>query len=303
MRHLGLILLFLIIVSASRSGGAAVFQPKIMSALLGFLPTGSVLTLFVSGQEKPAPIMTWEEYGRLSVRGPYILDLPVRGGRLLYFGSEHTVDPADPQFARLERLWAEVRPTHAFTEGGVSPHEANRDQAIVHHGESGLVRFLADRDGVSVRSLEPPADVEARLLLDRFTREQIKVFYVLRQVVQHRRERNPQALDSYVARFLETLSKVRGLEGAPRSLLEFKASVARLAGDRLPDWRQVPDIWLRPTRTEAFTNDIERRVAELRDEHMVRLLVSEIRQGREVFATVGFSHVIMQEPALRGLLR
>jgi hypothetical protein len=131
----------------------------------------------------------------------------------------------------------------------------------------------------------------------------VKLFYALRQVVQHRREQNTEPLDRYLERFLERLGHVRGLEGVPRSLSEFERSIVRQFGTRLPDWRRVPDAWLRPTRQGAFTNEIHRRVSEYRDRHMIQLLAGEVRRGQRVFAVVGFSHVVMQEPALRALLR
>ena len=38
---------------------------------------------------------------------------------------------------------------------------------------------------------------------------------------------------------------------------------------------------------------------EFRDQHMVKLLIDEVKKGKRVFAVVGGSHVVMQESALK----
>lgn len=281
-------------------------RPGHVAVLLALLAGGSALVGGCAATQAP-PIMSWERYRQLSVRGPYIVNISRVSGTLLYFGVEHSVDPAHPQFVTMQELWQRVRPTLVLAEGwGRGARELvvqSPDEAILRAGESGLIRLLAERDRIPVRTLEPAAPDEARELLQHFSVEQVKVFYVLRQVAQHRRDRMAVSLDEYIQRFLRELSQVAGLEGAPRSLSELDRSTSRLFGARLTDWRDVPDSWLRPTLQFTFTNEIQRRVVEIRDQHMVRLLAKEVKHNERVFAIVGFSHVVMQEPALRALLR
>src|SRR5204863_10187995 len=107
-------------------------------------------------------------------------------GRLVYFGAAHSGDPADPQMVEIERRWAAFGPTLALKEGGDPPVERTREEAIGKHSEAGLVRWLAARDGVPVQSLDPTRQQEATHLLKTYTREELKVFFVLRQVMQDR---------------------------------------------------------------------------------------------------------------------
>jgi hypothetical protein len=77
------------------------------------------------------------------------------GGSLLYFGERHSNDASDQQFAEVEYLWKQFKPDIAFNEGGNPPVESTRDLAINMNGGPGLVRFLAARDNIPVRSLDP----------------------------------------------------------------------------------------------------------------------------------------------------
>ncbi|MCY2953620.1 MAG: hypothetical protein NTU53_16820 [Planctomycetota bacterium] len=256
-------------------------------------------------QAKAVPVMSFEEYGRTPLPPvPYVISLSDGKGQLFYFGARHMFDPADWQVQAIEDFWHHYRPTLAFNEGGEPPVMPSRDETVSRFGEAGLVRHLAKRDGVAVRSLEPSREAEYALLLEVFSEEQIKVFYVLRGVAQFRKSRNDETPEAFVAKVLAGFGGEPRLQGPPRSLAEFERSYARLLAEPA-DWRTAPDGWFDPAATEKgqFTNWISRRLSEFRDRHMVGLLTGEVRKGARVFAVVGGSHVIMQERALRAAFR
>jgi hypothetical protein len=247
-------------------------------------------------------IMSWERYRAESRPGHYILELHSDEGKLLYFGAEHTVKLGHPQFTSIENAWLQFHPTIALSEGGDWPLEETREEAISKFGEQGLLRYLAGQDGVQIRSLEPPVEEEVEELLRHYPGEQLKLFYVLRQTVQCRRTSQDTGFDAAIQTSLDVLGKTPGLEGKPRSLTELAESYTRHLGTE-HDWREVPKTWVYPTESEVLTNDIARRISGYRNEHMVRLITEYLKDGERVFAVVGVSHVVMQEPALRSALR
>jgi len=249
-------------------------------------------------------VMSFEEYAAVPLPPmPHVLVLMADAGRLFYFGTRHTFDPNDWQIRAIEDYWRQFRPTLALNEGGDPPALESQEETVQRFGEAGLVRFLAKAGRVPVRSLEPPSDEEHTLLQRDFSVEQIKVFYVLRGVVQFRKSRNDERVEGFVERVVQGLSREQGLEGPPCSLAEFERSYVRLF--RAPtDWRVVPEDWFDPviSRPESYTNRISRQLSEFRDRYMVKLLIREVERGNRVFAVVGGSHVIMQERALRAAL-
>jgi len=84
-------------------------------------------------------------------------------------------------------------------------------------------------------------------------------------------------------------------------LTEFERSCLWLS-PRLKDWRETPADWFDPTKSEAYTNQVSRLSNEFRDRHMVMLLTEAVKKGGRVFAVVGFSHVVIQERALKAAL-
>lgn len=230
-------------------------------------------------------------------------------GRLYYFPAGHSSDPADPQFREIERAWSKVKPTIAFYEGPNRPIATTRDETIRQTGESGFVRFLATRDGIEIARLEPPPEDEANFIMQKFTPEQVKLFYVLREAQRLRERRKlPEAeLRTAIAQLLERASQIKGIGSVINNLDELEAAYRRYW--KSPEhWWQAPSEWFDPLNSSAntggvFTNEINQMSSEYRNRHMYEVLARAALEGKRVFAVVGGNHVPMQEPALRCALK
>ena len=243
-------------------------------------------------------ILTWQEYDRLDVQWPYILRLASGRGELLYYGIRHTYSPDDPQIDEIEKLWTAFRPDIAFNEGGNPPIESSREEAVRKGGEGAFVRFLAARDNVPVASLDPSRAEEVAYLKRSFPAEEIKLIFVLRSVAQHVNRGAEAPVEKEVERVLGIHNATPGLMGPPRTLDEVAAAYRQ----RLPgrgELRDTPMSWFDPMLEETFLNRIARASSEYRDRFMVEKLRSHLAEGHRVFAVVGGTHVVMQEPALR----
>lgn len=255
----------------------------------------------------PPGIMSFEEYVKKPHPVPYILRLSFGKGRLVYFGAKHTFDPNDAEIAQMEKAWLRLRPDVAFFEGADpenAPAAVMTRQEIARGGEPSFVLFLATRDRVPVKTLEPFRGDEIAVLLRKYSPEEVKVFYVLRQIPQFKQGRRNETIEVYTQNVLDWLSLRPELKGAPGTIAELQTSSSRLL-PQLSDWREVPQAWFDPAGSSslAYLNDISRQLSEFRDRHMLTLLTEHVRQGKRVFAAVGASHVVMQERALRAAIK
>lgn len=229
------------------------------------------------------------------------------GGRMVYFGAEHSRDPAAPQVAALTLDFAQTRPTAVFFEGRERGVGATAAESVQAFGEPGLVRFLAAQAGVEARSLEPdPAD-EAKAMLARFPADQVFLFYALRQATQLRERQGmtEEALDAAVGKLLARMGAMGDALGfsPPFSTLEgLEAAYARYwpGGGT---WRDAPMTWFNPRLTSSqtggvFTNEINAASSRFRDLHMAATVSAAARSGERVFAVVGRDHVAAQRAAL-----
>jgi hypothetical protein len=224
-----------------------------------------------SAAKSPA-IMTWAAYTDLQRSGrhpawPYIVRLDSRPGRgrgaLLYFGAAQ--------------------------------------EAVKNAGEPGLVRFLAARDNVPTTTLDPSLAQQVAAMSRTFTREQLKVFFVLRAVSQHVQRQGKHDLPKETERVLRVFTATPGLSGSPRTIDELQAAYARFFPEA-GTYDDVQPAWFNPVSSGTFLNDISRELNNYRDELIVQLIVHHVSNGQRVFAVVGGSHVVMQEAALRATL-
>jgi hypothetical protein len=110
-----------------------------------------------------------------------------------------------------------------------------RNEAIQDGGDPGLVSYLAARDNVKVKSMDPTLTDEVAQLRNRFPSEQLKTFYILRQVPEYDRLPAPKlSLDQYLETWIDDLSKVSGLSGPPNSISELRSTFAKHFPDKGP---------------------------------------------------------------------
>lgn len=262
---------------------------------------GTLIGLLACGTRVPLNrLMSWPEYGRTTHAVPYILKVDAKPGVLLYFGAEHMKgQPYHAQVEQIEARWREFRPSIAFSEGWDPPVEQNPQEAVRLYGEPGLVRYLAKRDGVPVNNMEPPEKDRYKDLRRRFTAEQIRLYMITQNVYQNlrslpREEVEKQVIGQIRRRF-ETEPLLTGL---PRTIPEVEDSFRRLL-PHVQDWRRMTVEEVQPYPPKSFLGEISASLGTYRDRFMVSLLIRSVQKGERVFAVVGASHVVMQEPVLR----
>lgn len=242
-------------------------------------------------------LRTWAEHDAIvdSAASPYVLRLEGAGVSVLYFGAAHTNDAAHPQHAEIERHWKDFAPTVALCEGRARFFRFASRKATGTLRETDLTAILARRAGVQLYSLEPTFDDEVSALCRAFEPRVVAAFMILRaytsEVKSHKGDRDALALHllrkrTRAPQLRDTLQTVDDLDTFWREYCPGQQ-----------DWRTIPDTDSVPSF--ASLGDHARRV---RGEHMVRTIVDLTRRGERVFAVVGASHVIRQEPALRRAL-
>lgn len=243
-------------------------------------------------------LMSWEEYVRQSSDDPYVLELDSYGGKLVYYGAFHKVDPEHPQFEDIERRWDEFQPTFAYCEGNIWPLEESRIDAIENYGEQGLVTYLAARDGIQVECIDPPLKEQAVYLKNFFPPHLIKAYYVLRQAAINRVMEKDTSPDVYASYYLRHLGRIYGQNAFPSNLLEFE-SMASILFPGLDDWEKIPRSYFGCPDYGGFLADIHRKLNKYRDRVMIQKITGALKKGNRIFAIVGRSHVVIQEAALK----
>jgi hypothetical protein len=245
-------------------------------------------------------ILSFVAYAAIRHPTPYVVDLANGRGRLLLFGSQHSSDPGLPMFDQIEAAFTALSPLFALHEGTPPALEVDREIAIRRHGEAGLVRNLAARAGIETASMDIPLAEEARLLRGAIGARDALVFLVVRQLASYNRKTARMDFDGYFGDFFATIAPALELDAIAWPLIE--SEHVRMLGRRLATAR-VTALETDPTRDELPTQRVARLSNRLRDEHMLDRMLEAVRVHERVFATVGVSHAVMLEPALRAAIQ
>jgi hypothetical protein len=248
-----------------------------------------------------APIMTPEEHDRHPHARPYILDLTHGSGKLVLIGVDHTKDPSNYQIDTIKARFAASQPSVALVEGRMGFFIGPLGPGVRQFGESGAVYSLARSADIPIRTLEPAIEDEIAMLREQWSPERVTLYYVLRGFMSDRGDATGDDATQIAASVLAKRGTLPGLDGAISSIDELD-SLYRADFPGAPDWRVQPEEFMWPGRHDSYLNEMATLSSKVRDEHMVRLLVHLVEKGERVFAVVGASHVIMQEPALRAVL-
>lgn len=241
-------------------------------------------------------ILTFAQYALIRHPTPYLVGVTCGGSRLLLFGGRHSSDPSDPMFDQIEAAFLKLAPAFALHEGTPPHAEADREVAIRRHGEAGLVCHLAMRAGIETASMDIPLAEEARLLRREMALDKALVFLVVRQLASFNRKTARMDFDGYFGDFFGRIAPALGLAAIDWPLVEREH--LRVLGRPLAA-RSVTALETDPMRDDLPTQRIARLSNRLRDEHMLRRLTAVLAEHHRVFATVGVSHAVMLEPALR----
>ncbi len=243
-------------------------------------------------------ILTFSEYAAIPHRCPYLVDVSRGSSRLILFGNRHSSDLGNPMFGQIEAIFDKFSPDFALHEGTPPAVEAEREVAIRRHGEAGLLRHLAAGTGIETASMDIPLADEARRLGTDLPPGDALVFLVVRQLASFNRKTARMDFVGYFADFFAIIGPPLGLNAIDWPLIE--AEHLRLM--RHPLRRaEVTGRETDPMQERLPTQWIARHSNRQRDEHMLSRLVDALDTHRRVFATVGVTHAVMLEPALRAL--
>jgi len=245
------------------------------------------------------PLLTNEEYSSLvdSHPRPYIVELETQnGGALLLYGSEHTQDQNDPQIADIQTRWNNFHPTIALVESRLGFLIQGLQNPVENYGEMGWVFSLARKDDISTFTWEMPRELEIQYVLEKYPKEQVALFYILRPYFSNFRYGKPDNPNAIAAGYISERNDYPGIENLITSVEQIDAIWQRDFPNEA-DWRDTSDQFGLP----GYLGEIASHSNAARDEHFVRVIIDLVQKGERVFAIAGSSHAVKLEPALQAM--
>lgn len=236
---------------------------------------------------------------------PLLMKLNNGKKTLTYFGTYHTNQPTDSLFIRLQNELNQLSPHVILFEGVENPPIFNNsDSTIIHSGEPGYAIQYAKRNGIKYTCIEPKDSLEYAKLLSKFTKKEVVLFYVCRQIGnQQRREEgkklSEKEFNHRMNGFLEFMRR-RGmpLKDEELDFLYWKKQFKSLLGFSLK-WRTMDNNIHYPNQFKTALNKVSRASDTFRNTSMIETIFYTLKQADKVFVLVGWGHLMLQEPSIR----
>lgn len=245
----------------------------------------------------------------------YVYELSDGARTLTYFGAQHTHDPENPEFDEIKETFDKANPDIVYLEGFgeyINNHKQEvreRGQEVTpeeakERGEMFYTLKLAIDAGIDFESPElTRADEIRQLEASGFSRDDIFNFYFARSVDGYQRQAKELSREACLEYISRSLDNVRTASNWPKEefdALEQKA-IDGLQVQDLDTYKASVDPIPWEGKPQVITNDISRRLSQLRDEYGVERIAEGLKHYDRIFVVYGSAHAVRLEPALRML--
>ena len=233
---------------------------------------------------------------------PYLIKATLNNQTMTFFGCRHSNDVDDGQNEAIEKEWRlfmKNKNNHkiAFCEGGLRPLEVDRSSAIKKYSEPGLLKWLAQRDNITIISPEPNNTMEIDYLLSqKFKIEEIMTYYFGRQMYQWfmRDYKNNPNWQYYAESRISSYAKVDSLYGSNLTLQNVLKMYQSVVGTSFKetDEKRLHEI------SAPTSNAVAAASGLYRDISLYFAIEEAWKNGSDIFSLYGSGHAIILEKAL-----
>ncbi|MBI4647166.1 MAG: hypothetical protein HY738_11400 [Bacteroidia bacterium] len=233
-------------------------------------------------------ILKYEDYLKKEIHLPYVLDLKNETKHLVYYGTEHSFNPSDTMFTDIEKRFTDLRPDIVFNEGG-------DDWPVINNRDS-TIRLTGD---------PPPDSLEYKYLLSRFKKEDITLMYFCRQIeqLQNQVEISDSNFEKYMNVFFCDLKNNGILLNNDEIKYSYMKNYYEKFFQTILKWKEFDPTNYQPIYSKTLLNEICRESTYFRDRHIVSIIEETLKTKNKIFVVMGGSHLVIEEPALRYLMK
>lgn len=257
-------------------------------------------------------LLSDEEYQNEFKKGhqtPYTYEIVRDGQSIFYFGAEHSRDTKISQWKKLEEYWNRFLKSVSgnkivLLEGPARPLVLNlsQEEIIKQFGEVGLAMFYAKQNEIEIAWPDLSMQEEAKQLGKLFDSRLVAYFIFARSAGAWLRLNAGESFEEVINRAIQNTS--RRIESVPNTN-NFFSSIHKqvFLHEFTPDEKETIMRAAVPVYRDSVINEIARASSRLRNEHLVSEIERYWKGGISVFIVFGSSHAVIQEKALKSLLK
>lgn len=217
----------------------------------------------------------------------------VEGENFVVFGAQHTRDPKHAALNTIQHKWKSLKPTVALVEGRLGFLVPYLMDPVKNHGEGGLIKQLAKKNGVPIYNWDLSKEALATALQGSFSKEQIALAQILNPYFSNLRFGKPASPEGFIQQYLPRAAYV-GQEASFTSTSDVDRSWKKYFPQG-PDWREVSDEKELP----GYLSKMMSTSNDLRNRQLVGVVKELVAKNERVFLICGSSHAFCVSPAFK----
>jgi len=256
----------------------------------------------------------------IKYKKPYILTLKNKKQELLCFGLEHSKNPRDEQFVRIEKLFNKFISRNSFkknmvilTEGALLKKVEEKEKMIEKYGEIGILTYLAKKNEIEIESIEPLFKEMIKVTKEKRFKEKKIALWVAVNVLwgklrQSKEKRNLSMEDIKKSeKNLRVIYKNIGLNILKKReeitnflKKEFKKETKKdIFNLKITELKECQSPFLDKTTI----NNVSSYVNFAKDYLIAEKILKKLKLGKNIFVVLGHNHIVAQEPAFRSFFK
>ncbi|OFX49474.1 MAG: hypothetical protein A2046_06815 [Bacteroidetes bacterium GWA2_30_7] len=239
-------------------------------------------------------------------QSPYIVDLQNNKKHLIVIGTLHSRDTSNKMFTEIEKVFTNFKPDIAINEGGqINKTYTNRNTAIIKNGETGLLKYLCDKQNIKMINGDMPDSLEFNELSKNFSKKEALFFFASERFVLPCTYWNEKEnLDSlYETDFIEGYLFAEGIKlTQEEKLFSFYKSMYKLFFYKEFNLENINSDDFSPIRKNHHFCEVARKSKELRDKYLLKKIEEQLTSYDKILIVFGGWHVLAIEPALNQII-
>lgn len=244
---------------------------------------------------------------------PFTLEIENDHQSLFYFGANHSRDPNNHQYPILRKYWrdfldkTEGRDRIVLVEGILRIVGSKEEESIQNGSEGNVVTMWARDANIPIACPEPNVLELLEKVKEQFSIDELA--YYLFAVAWKSWFRLVEPRDgihsfvNYISRAFDVLRNRPGWEGYDWSMENMRSIHKKLFGvdfdENIPHKVDITN----PNIDDTVINKVARAESDIRDAHITSEIERYWKEGKSILIVFGAGHLIIQEPALRELLK
>lgn len=244
-------------------------------------------------------------------RSPFTFEIKNNKQSLFYFGANHSRDPNNHQYPILRDYWqrflneTEGLERIVLVETNLRKVGSSEEKSIEHGSEGAIVTMWARDSNVVVACPEPSQSALNSLALSQFSKDELAYHWFSVAVSSWHRFPEPRDVEHgfsvFISWFSDAIKQQTIWKDYDFSIPHMREIHKKIFNTEFDE--NIRTDYTNPNIDKTIINKIARVLSDFRDVHITSEIERYWNEGKSIFVVFGSGHLIIQEPALKKLLK